>query len=401
MTVYNGLITDTVYPTTNQFDKFTRTITDTPFVQQVPHGMYIIGVINSGDPTRTDGSVGAVTYYAMEPAWLENLKHQLLSDDNLHTMGFTDALGNVLVADVSPETLKTLYNPYQYIVSCMWFPITSAQILQKTYAATLKIGWWTYAVANYWLYAQTVELSEDVGLLPWHPQATSRGNYLNHAPYTQTTLMGRFGMIALDDKYIRAGVDRLRLVYMIDLVEGLCLLKLVSRYIDSDNVITDTLFSIRTFQLGVPIQLAQVGVDYLGTSVTQVNALSGAVNSVVSGSLAAAGGDIGGIASSFTGIVGSISNGIYNSLNASMPQMETSGSNGSFISPFMLTTLTQVYYFLALEDIHHKGRPVCANKQINTLSGYILCAEGDFDIACLDIERNMIKNFLTSGFFYE
>ena len=53
------------------------------------------------------------------------------------------------------------------------------------------------------------------------------------------------------------------------------------------------------------------------------------------------------------------------------------------------------------EDITHKGRPLCANKVLNTLSGYILCADGDLDISCMDEERASITDFLTTGFFWE
>ena len=139
--------------------------------------------------------------------------------------------------------------------------------------------------------------------------------------------------------------------------------------------------------LGVPIQLAQVGVDYLGTAVSAIDTVANTVS-------AAARLDVG-------GAISSTAHGIYNTLQSSMPQMATSGSNGSFLAPFTNTTVVYHFYKIVDEDIAHKGRPLCKLKQLNTLTGYILCAEGEFDISCFDSERMLIKNFLTTGFFWE
>ena len=84
-----------------------------------------------------------------------------------------------------------------------------------------------------------------------------------------------------------------------------------------------------------------------------------------------------------------------------MPIVETSGANGSFLTPYKLTRVAFHFYEIVDEDIGHKGRPLCASRQLNTLSGYVLCADGDFDIACTEEERRMISGYLTSGFFWE
>ena len=84
-----------------------------------------------------------------------------------------------------------------------------------------------------------------------------------------------------------------------------------------------------------------------------------------------------------------------------MPQVETSGSNGSFLSADYSTHCITQFFKIVDEDITHRGRPLCEVRTINTLSGFILCAEGDVEISCLDEERNMIKKYLTSGFFWE
>ena len=101
------------------------------------------------------------------------------------------------------------------------------------------------------------------------------------------------------------------------------------------------------------------------------------------------------------GAISSAAHGVYNTLQSSMPIVETSGANGSFLTPYKLTRISYHFYQIADEDIGHKGRPLCAIRQINTLSGYILCADGEIDIPCTEEERAAIQNFLTSGFFWE
>lgn len=404
--VFNENVSDTVYPTLCDFSKNAVEVAS-PFASSITSGCYIIGCITGADFTpQPDETVGAITYYVMTPTELENLKYQLLTDENMVTMGITDTLGQMLVNDVSKEVLKTMYNPYQYVVSCMWFPFGANAITDKTYKTAIRLGWWSYTVTAYAITAQVLSsFVEDIGSLHGHPQALNRGNYLNYEPYTKTTLIGRFGTMAVDTHYFANG-ETLRIYYQIDLVEGTALMKLVARTATP----SETLITTRVFQIGVPIQLAQVGVDYMGQAMASVQGSMGALSGIIGG--ATSGGNLGAAAGPYgaaagavvgaaTGAVNSLLNGVYNTTAASMPQMETSGANGSFLLPFQKTTLLQLYYYIADEDIEHRGRPVYRKKTINTLSGYVLCAEGDIDFACLETEKAMISAYLTSGFFYE
>ena len=149
----------------------------------------------------------------------------------------------------------------------------------------------------------------------------------------------------------------------------------------------------RHFLLGVPIQIAQVGTDYLGTAVSAINTIPQIM-----------GGAISGIASGKGAIMGAISggaNGVYNTIQSAMPQVETSGSNGSFLTAGYQTHVVTQFFKIVDEDIAHRGRPLCELRQLNTLSGFILCAEGEIDISCYDDERKEITRYLTTGFFWE
>lgn len=381
-TDFNPMITDTMYPATNNIDLYQYSITS-GFVQNINSGIYIVGIVSGNDVD----AVGAISYYAMTPAEFGDLKDALLSDDNLTTMDVTDAQGVMQITDLSKPLFKALYNPYQYIASCMWFPIVKSAIT-STPVTSIKIGWWDYNLSGDLINAQNIALQEGPTLIRSHPQAATRGSYLNYAPYTRCTIYGIFGTIPLDLSYFDRDDDTLDLNYIIDLITGQCRVR-VESYQGPSATPYRHCVTERDFLCGVPIQLAQIATDYLGASVAAIDTVAGTMQNLFSLNVG--------------GAISNAAHGIYNTLNASMPQFSTSGTNGSFLitNSYMDTTFVYQYYQLVDEDIGHKGRPLCEIRTINTLSGYILCADGEFDISCLEEERSMISDFLTTGFFWE
>ena len=378
-TNFNTDISDTTYPTTT--DIITETVVSmNAFTNDLTVGSYIVGIISGG----SSEAVGAITYFLMTSAQFGALKDKLFSDDNLEIMGIIDSSGQTLVQDLSQEVLKTMYNPYQYIASCMWFPFPENLITNKTSVSSIKIGWWNYPLSGYRLYAQTVEVAEQPIQFTQHPQATTRGNYLNYAPYSKRTLVGRFGTVAIDSANYKVG-DTIDVSYIIDLITGQCRTQIGRLH--GSGVPEYDLMAERQFLLGVPIQIAQVGTDYLGTATSAISATANTIGKALSLDI--------------TGAISSGVTGIYNTLQSAMPQVETSGANGSFLSAGFATHSITQFFKIVDEDIHHRGRPLCELRQLNTLSGFILCAEGELDLSCYDNERKEIVKYLTTGFFWE
>lgn len=380
-TDFNGEITDTTYPATTDVVTESYSLSNI-FTTDLSVGCYIVGIISGGNTQ----AVGAISYYAMTSSQFGALKNKLFSNDNLEIMGIIDSGGQTLVTDLSQEVLKTMYNPYQYIVSCMWYPFGVSAIPSSTSVTSIRIGWWSYPLSGNRLYAQTFELGTEQFTIRAHPQA-SRGSYLNYAPYTRMTLIGRFGAVPIDTTMFSVG-NELIISYMIDLITGQCYTKISKRIGTSTDLLAE-----RNFLIGVPIQIAQVATDYLGTAVSTINTIPQIM-----------GGAISGIASGKGAIMGAIAggaSGIYNTLQSAMPQVETGGQNGSFLAPVNNTHMIVQFYKVVDEDISHRGRPLCELRQLNTLSGFILCAEGEIDISCYDNERKEIVRYLTNGFFWE
>jgi hypothetical protein len=317
------------------------------------------------------------------------LKNFLFTNSNLEVMEIIDQSGKDLLANLPKELIKVLYDPYQYIASCMWFPFGVGAITSKTAVSTINIGWWEYQLSAYSIYAQTLEIGNEIFTFDHHPQATTRGAYLDYAPYSVRYLIGRFGTIALDSFKFTYG-DNGKISYLIDLINGHCIAKVSVASGNLEKVIAE-----RPFLLGVPVQIAQVGTDFLGITMTANNAIGNAFNAVMNGAKS------GGMAGAIVGGIQQTINGIGNTLQSAMPVVETSGNNGSFLSPVQETRYVVTYYTIVDEDIAHRGRPLCEIRQINTLSGFVLCAEGDLDISCYDNERKEITRYLTEGFFWE
>lgn len=397
LNLWNGGITDTTYPATTDF-YIDRTQMSSPFETSIASGVYVVGIIGS---ENTD-AVGAITYYAMTSSQFGALKNTLFGIDGLVVMGLMQPDGSGgyewTATDMTEQIFKTMYNPFQYIVSCNWFPVSPSSI-SGTVVSSLKVGWWVYSVGAKRITTLTGSFYDGVIEVPAHGQAGTRGRYLNFAPYTKRTLYGKFGSIPIDTTYfdldenITFGYKYLVGKYTVDYVTGQCLYQLyTARYTDHTDL---QLIHKTEFLLGVPIQLAQVGMDYLGTASTALNSITGTIGSTLTGSTVL------GVAGGIAGAIGGVSSGIYDTIQSAMPQLETTGSNGSFINNSISSELISIFYNIVYEDIEHKGRTVCLPVTLKFLNGYVQCADGDIDIDCMDDERNKIASYLTSGFFWE
>ena len=138
-------------------------------------------------------------------------------------------------------------------------------------------------------------------------------------------------------------------------------------------------------QLGVPISLSSVTRDYVGG----VSALAGAV---------------GGIASAFAGNIGGVLgavNGIGNGVSSLMPRASTIGTTGSFGTLQGDFRLDHQFFRPIADDNIHNGRPLCAMRTLNTLSGYMIIQDGDVPINGTSSEDSAIRAYLEGGFYYE
>lgn len=362
---FSTAISDGLYPTNTNY-AVTKTMIDLGLSTT---GFYVVGLISNSSAV----SEGAVSYYIMTASQLANFKSYLMSETFLSANGL-DAL-----AEMDKNLLKCVYNPFQYIVSCKFFPFTVPSGT-GTSVTSVNFGWWSIPqTAKLISGLNTVSKQSPAFTAPAHPQA-SRGRYLNHAPYTEIVVMQPFiGTVVIDANKIEA-TNSVIITVTCDLISG-------EAVVD----ITNTTRGLRLYEavmtFAQDIQLAQISQDVIGMTRSAVDTVGNAVNGFLTGGV---GGAIAGAAS-----------GIINTLEASIPIMQTSGTNGNKANYYFPADFYVVHRQIVDEDKAHRGRPLCEVKTINNLSGYIMCADAHADISCLDTEREQIVRYMNEGFYYE
>ena len=222
-----------------------------------------------------------------------------------------------------------------------------------------------------------------------HPQAATRGAYLNCQPYSRYTLhFGPWGDIDIDPMLVK-GNNKIRIETLYDLIAG------TGRLLVTGNVTTAKVMFNGNAKVGVDINLSQVYKDALSYEAATTKTLFGSVAAAAN----LATNPLGGIANGLSFITA----GVQDMTRLNYPTVAGVGSSGSFISfkdPENLYLLCK-FNEIVEENNTEIGRPLCKIKQLNTLSGYILCQYADAQITGTADEAVQINNYLNTGFFYE
>lgn len=395
---YDGTVVDSTYPTTAEAATYQASAIDNPFagLYSSNNGTYIVGIVNS--------DASGVRYYAFNFAGFRLFCSQLFN----YSSGWLD----IDVTEISENLQKALVNPFQYVVTAFYIPVPVTWFVNNnigTATTTISFGWWSVTVSTGarmlqpgTLYSLTHSIT-----IPRHPQAASRGSYLNLSPYSFYTLRYYpFGTIDIDSEAISSWTT-LDLYTDLDICTGNAILTIA---VNGKNN------PIRTIEsnLAATIPTAAVNVDY-----TQITGRQ----SVIAGAASAIGQLTSGSGSWFenivekgknfisnirTGNTGAIASGgkaaaskILSSALAAKATAEITGQQGSF-TLYDTQTLTLSGRFLPLvpEDLQHRGRPLCQLRRINMLSGFLMCADADVIIPCTEREKQAIQAYLQSGLYY-
>ena len=384
---YNGAIIDRMYPATTNFNTEAVALTSGYNGVAPSGGCFVLGIINNANFSVSQAG-GAVTYYAMTVSQMRDFMGYMLSDDFVDTAGFP--IISPAFQQLNHQTAKAFINPVQYVVSCLWFPVTVDQIAEST-ASNIVLGYWDLdhnVVQGHKVTA--FAFTENIqGNIPIHPQAATRGKYLNYFPYTRLSLhVPPFGTIPLDTSYCEIGSYLWARVY-VDTITGKAQMR-VRIQPDAQHETSGAIVAEASAMFGVPIQITQMTPNYLDAFSSVVSMAGNIASGVESGIFG--GGDMRALMS-----LGSVSSAI----DSLMPQVRTQGVSGSFLQNIMPPMLTAQHFVVTDENNPEVGRPLCAERQINTLSGFIKCGEVSIDYPCFASEKQKIHNYLMTGFFYE
>lgn len=383
---YDGDISDSVYPAktamTGYIDHADNN--DDPLAWSNGH-CYVLGIVGSTDVVLEQ--FGSLNFYVMNDA--------ALSKFLLYLMNNIDSWGNIATSEYSVGVQQALINPIQYIKSCICMPFSADSVTGYS-AATIKFGYYSYTTPSGSTYVvkkvsdYSVVKSKEVALLNLrtHPQAATRGDYLNCQPFTSYTLhFGPWGDIDLDPLLLK-GNTKVRVETLYDLIGG------VGRLIVSGNVITSKVLFNGSAKVGVDINLSQVYKDALGYESATTRTLFGAIS---------AGASITNPIADVASGLSFITSGVQDMTRLNYPTVSGVGSSGSYLAFHDPDNLYLLSRFIEIvdENLDEIGRPLCQTKQINTLSGYILCDKADAQISGTADEAVKVNEYLNTGFFYE
>lgn len=382
----DGRIVDNTYPIKAGTAHSTEQNNLNPFAVAFNSGYFVVGIINNDS-----SAVGVVSYYVFTNAEFRTFSSFLLGNSSF--------LGSP--PEISDSLLKCLVNPTNYIVSCVWLPITPPMGAVVT---SINVGWWTISsISCHRLSGYTRSSGTLTVTVPKHPDALTRGYYLLQEPYSKYYLdFPPFGSISLNANDL-VDTTLLDLHYDVDCITGQGRLDIMAGPTGSTGTI-----SVVHAQVGVPVAMAQNAPD-----------VASAIQSFLSGSNFEKVGNIDSRISSApkkpgienapalreapstgTGVFQMAANILSAVVQANLP-VQVVGGNGGFMSGYYPVRLILTYATLAADNTSEWGRPLCQIRQLNTLSGFILCADADFSLSCTEPERDAIAGFLTSGFYYE
>lgn len=373
---WDGNVVDSKYPTKANPTSEVTYISNPWSAHNPSGGCYCFGIAGSGN----------IDYYVMSYGGLEVFIGYLLSDAYVNAV-----LGNLTVVDPS---LKLAVDPLQYITSCIWLPF-SISGLSGTITGGINVGFANVPDA----YCTGVRLSslsngnhiDNISFTQKdHPQAGSRGNYVNSGAYTNCSIyLPPYGMIDLDCNILAADRGTINVSFNTDIRTGECLMKVsIANLVPAQTHIVGEY----RFRNCVNVPLTQV------VSAGGMIGLADVVGPAVGVATAAITGNAAGVAAGMiTGAVSAIQTAAKNRI----PEVRRNGNVESMIGFYDAPFIQYTWEIQVDDDVAQHGRPLCKVRQLSNIPGYILCANTELAIAGTAEEEVRIRGYLESGFFYE
>ncbi len=370
---YDGTVFDTKYATTADVKHVSSIPLDGLFAwvnSDIKNGCFVVGIVGKyGAP-----GAGSVSYWAFS---YDEMSYFL---DTL--MGNTDWLDEdgSFIEEWGNSMIKSLCDPAQYIASCRWYPF-SVDLINGVNVEAVSYGWYGLVCK-----AKAVTKLHTPGRdpkyltidIPKHPQAESRGEYLNFAPYTSYRLaFAPWGWIDIDPAQLSVD-DELTVFTDVDLTTGIAELKMQC------GTITETLANI-------PPQYSQLGIDMPITVTGGGNGKTLAGNTMNVAISAASGNWVGAAQGAISAVTDFMS-----------PPVSNIGTvGGTCIGLDEAVELNAIFYTVTDEDNENMGRPLSKKRKISDLGGFTICAKTPINFNCTQSERLQIETFLETGFYYE
>ena len=321
-------------------------------------GYYILGVQGQGST-----SVNGVTYYQLPPNLFDLVIRTFYASS-----GSGSWWGNTVKG-----VINSLNKLDDFIVSCRWYPhqfVTSGsgKVWLGSYETTVTGD----IVVDYPNTVMTMTFT-----IPKHPQASSRGNYLNYLPYSKYILQDDLiGQLPLNPDWLQKA-NYLRVIMRPDFTSGEMLYQLMplTSLSGSGPIIYSTFINY-----GVDINLSGAEISIGATAGNIVQAL----------------GDV-----SVGNYIGAMS-GVGSAIANSIPSVGFNQSRGGYAAIIDSNArLFGYFYNLIDEDRANKGRPYCKFAKPSDVGGYMEVENPHIYTFQTQEETDRVNQLLQAGIYYE
>ena len=349
---YDGNAVDQLYPALSQtaksVDAFSGT---TSFVRDIKDGFFVLGYVETMAGFVPATNYTGVIYVVLKPTEFQSLLFHLNASSVI-----TDVL--------------------QYIVSVKWFPFAPTYSIIGGGTGDISLGdIVNYHPAEFRMIQNPIWSSSAFGVtIPKHPQASARGNFLNISPFSFYTLYNPLIGEHPIDGLALAGYNKLWFRIKCDGIKGDGVLTLFV----VDGSAEKTLMTINC-NLGVDVEIG------LG----RINVVQAGFNLAESVAAMSRGNFLGGVED------------VFSSVENLLPKIQTTGVQGSYLPYDYEFYLRSEFVYVADEDRENRGRLLMKTRTINTLNGFIKCADADIALTATAEEQAKVKSYMESGFFYE
>lgn len=378
--VVNNVYLDNRYPAKAEpvIEDYTKT---TPWsgLSSTSDISFVVGIVGTG----------ATRYYSASVSEMEHFLSIVLAD------GFYSRFLNILGLDTLYPEAKIAINPLQYISTIRVYPFTITGGFPESHIPYGPVQLGGPGQTDDVHLHPLPSMGRITGTLTWnrspaelniqHPQAATRGSWLNAAPWsTYHIFFPPWGIVPLDSGVVHA-CGTISATWGVDIKSGSASLDIIGFSSGSQGF----------HHLGRMI--AQLGIDF---PVANIQTAGYGIVSALSTVLGAASSVAGG-ANPYLAAAGGIATAVGDAIQGQIPRMSMISSVGSTAALFGTPTFQCCYRLAADEDLPENGRPVMAYATISSYSGYMVVSDGDISAAATPEELSTISGYLTGGFFNE
>lgn len=359
---YDGSIVDNYYPANTECDIQERRGTlissddNSLNFNGIDNGYYVLGVQGNNQYSEN-----GVIYYVLTPTQFSLIIRSFYANSGASFWG-----------NLEKGVINSLMNISDFIVSCRWYPVKppvngTAKVWLGAYETTITADLLNTSISglSYGVYEFTI---------PRHPKASTRGSYLNYAPYSKYELVDNMiGVLPLDPNMMKSYATIRRSV-VIDFLTGQGLYQ-ISHFA---SMVYHKMYQTY-INIGIDIPLNGTNVDVSGMT----GAVAGLGYSLINGDI--------------LGAASSIGNAL--ATNYDIPPARGPARTYIQFSPPLLNC-----YFMDIVDNNNadKGRPYCRRLTPADIgSGYMEAENPHVSISGTSAEADMINGYLSSGIYYE